>query len=236
MMEPAGSRRLIRALTATVILVLATGLGATAYGQCMGNYSDDFEDGDLPVGWTPTTGCVAAIETGGQLKTARSLGCANYQSRLRMDPSQLTVCGDFDISVDFELVSFPVPSSGGIVAKGDDVHESVLRRLQGPIADGQVVVHRATSLEAAASFEDGALDWVFLDANHGYAGMKQDLAAWSPKVRPGGYVTDHDYADVKGYGVIQAVDEFARTFPVRMVAKTQDEYASFILRKEASPR
>ncbi|NQT52774.1 class I SAM-dependent methyltransferase, partial [bacterium] len=84
-------------------------------------------------------------------------------------------------------------SSGGVVAKGDDVHEAVLRRFEGPVADGRVVVHRQTSLEAAAGFEDGAFDWVFLDANHGYQGMKEDLEAWFPKVRPGGYVTGHDY-------------------------------------------
>jgi hypothetical protein len=124
-------------------------------------------------------------------------------------------------------------SSGGVAAKGNDVHEAVRRRFQGPIADGQVIVHRASSLQAAAAFEDGTFDWVFLDANHGYQGMKADLEAWFPKVKPGGYVTGHDYVATKSYGVIPAVDEFAASHPVRMVALTEDDYPSFVLRKES---
>jgi hypothetical protein len=122
--------------------------------------------------------------------------------------------------------------SGGIVGKGDDIHEFVLRRFPREIAAGQVVVHRKTSVEAAAEFDEGAIDWVFLDANHGYKGMTEDLETYYPKVKAGGYVTGHDYADVKNYGVIQAVDEFVQTHPVRLVALTCDEYASFILRKD----
>ena len=83
----------------------------------------------------------------------------------------------------------------------------------------------------AQGFADGGIDWVFLDANHGYEGMKQDLEAYYAKVKPGGYITGHDYTNVKGYGVIQAVNEFVKSHPVHMVALSTDEYPSFILRK-----
>ena len=122
--------------------------------------------------------------------------------------------------------------SGGIVGKGDDAHEFVLRRFPREIAAGQVVVHRKTSADAAAAFGERTFDWVFLDANHGYKGMTQDLEAYYPKVKPGGYITGHDYVDVKNYGVIQAVDEFVEAHPVRMVALSCDDYPSFILRKD----
>lgn len=66
-------------------------------------------------------------------------------------------------------------------------------------------VMRMTSVEAAKRFELGSLDLVFIDANHSYESVKQDLEAWVPLVRPGGVVSGHDY---NGFaGVTPAVDE-----------------------------
>lgn len=53
-------------------------------------------------------------------------------------------------------------------------------------------------------------DFVFLDADHSYEGVAADIAAWAPKVKPGGWLGGHDYAnkDFPGFGVTNAVDEF----------------------------
>jgi len=122
-------------------------------------------------------------------------------------------------------------SSGGVVGKGDELYGQVLARFHHRIDAGQVAVHRTTSTEAAKEFPDGQFDWVFLDANHGYEGMKQDLEAYYPKVRPGGYITGHDFTDAKGYGVIRAVRDLIDARPVHLVALSTDEYPSFVLRK-----
>lgn len=47
-------------------------------------------------------------------------------------------------------------------------------------------------LTAAQYVPDGSLDFVFVDALHEYEPVRADLAAWIPKVRPGGYMTGHD--------------------------------------------
>jgi cephalosporin hydroxylase len=52
---------------------------------------------------------------------------------------------------------------------------------------------RMTSLAAAELYEDGSLDFVFIDASHDYENVKADIAAWAPKVRPGGYLAGHDF-------------------------------------------
>jgi hypothetical protein len=73
-------------------------------------------------------------------------------------------------------------------------------------------IWRMTSVEAASAVSDASLDFVYIDARHDYESVKEDLAAWYPKVRPGGIIAGHDYADgalVHGdFGVQTAVDEF----------------------------
>lgn len=63
------------------------------------------------------------------------------------------------------------------------------------------------SISAARLFPDASLDWVHLDARHDYDSLKADIAAWLPKVRPGGWLTGDDYEPVKWPEVIRAVGE-----------------------------
>lgn len=61
------------------------------------------------------------------------------------------------------------------------------------------------SWEAASRFEDGGVDFVFIDADHSYEAVIKDIDAWLPKVRAGGIISGHDYFNP--CGVKQAVDE-----------------------------
>ena len=68
------------------------------------------------------------------------------------------------------------------------------------------------SVDAAKHVVDSSLDLVFIDADHSYEGVKADLAAWAPKVKPGGWIGGHDYGNPDPryrFGVEQAVDEWA---------------------------
>lgn len=72
---------------------------------------------------------------------------------------------------------------------------------------------RADSADAAAETPDGSRDFVFIDADHSYEAVRDDIAAWLPKIRPGGLLCGHDYTPPGKYGtlgwpgVVQAVDE-----------------------------
>lgn len=72
---------------------------------------------------------------------------------------------------------------------------------------------RDFSINAANQFQDNSLDFVYLDANHKYDFIKQDIDLWWPKVRRNGIFAGHDYLDgiisSGEYGVKTAVDEFA---------------------------
>lgn len=50
----------------------------------------------------------------------------------------------------------------------------------------------ADSAEAAKSFPDASLDFVFIDANHEDDAVRRDISAWLPKVKPGGILAGHD--------------------------------------------
>lgn len=74
---------------------------------------------------------------------------------------------------------------------------------------------RLFSDEAAPGFEDGSLDFVYIDADHRYRSTLQDLELWYPKVRAGGLVSGHDYTqdnddpEAGCFGVKAAVNRFA---------------------------
>jgi hypothetical protein len=52
---------------------------------------------------------------------------------------------------------------------------------------------RKNSLEAAADFTDGSLDFVYIDGNHQLMYVIEDLVVWSKKVKVGGIISGHDY-------------------------------------------
>jgi len=70
-----------------------------------------------------------------------------------------------------------------------------------------IVKVRKDSIAAAADFEDGSLDLVYIDACHTYAAVRTDIQAWLPKVKPGGVIGGHDYGHPAFPGVRQAVQE-----------------------------
>lgn len=54
---------------------------------------------------------------------------------------------------------------------------------------------RKTSMEAVKDFEDGSIDFVYIDGHHGFKYVAEDIWEWSKKVRKGGVVSGHDYGD-----------------------------------------
>lgn len=60
-----------------------------------------------------------------------------------------------------------------------------------------VKIIRESSMEAVEKFDDNSLDFVYIDANHEFRYIAEDLYEWYKKVRPGGIVSGHDYFYVK---------------------------------------
>jgi len=67
--------------------------------------------------------------------------------------------------------------------------------------------HSELSHLAARHYDDGSLDFVFIDASHLYEDVGRDIDSWLPKVKIGGTIAGHDFTDWPGMGVVRAVSE-----------------------------
>jgi hypothetical protein len=94
-------------------------------------------------------------------------------------------------------------------------------------------VWRLTSAEAAERIRSATLDFVYIDARHDYGSVRQDLALWHPKLRPGGLLAGHDYVEgtfAEGtFGVKRAVDEFAREHGLRVHRTLREQWPSWMV-------
>lgn len=139
----------------------------------------------------------------------------------------------------------------GVVASGDE-HGNGLRHVDMEEAyarvratlgqDPRVCIARGYSAQVLPglqdSLQDGALDAVYLDGDHSYAGVAADLRAVWDKVKPGGWIMGHDYEmnmekALRRYdfGVKRAVDEFLAERGLALAAKGMDGCVSFAFRK-----
>jgi hypothetical protein len=50
------------------------------------------------------------------------------------------------------------------------------------------------SPECTKVYQDKSIDFVFIDGDHSYNAVVQDIKAWLPKIKSGGILAGHDYA------------------------------------------
>jgi len=89
----------------------------------------------------------------------------------------------------------------------DDLYKRVCSYM---VCYSQLKVLRLTSKEAASLFPEQYFDLVFIDANHSYEFIKEDIYLWKPLIRKGGILSGHDYkagGKFPFWGVKTAVDE-----------------------------
>jgi hypothetical protein len=85
------------------------------------------------------------------------------------------------------------------------------------------------SLEAVKLFNDGYLDFCFIDSSHTYDDTKKEIKAWYPKVKDESILAGHDYnaSDVR-----KAVDEIVPKAFVRDDVNEQSFNPEIVLHSE----
>lgn len=119
----------------------------------------------------------------------------------------------------------------------DQLYLEAKRKLD-PFKERSVIL-RKTFREAARDFADRSLDFVYLDAQHQYDAIREDLRLWLPKVKPGGVLCGDDYRDAadikKVCGVKTAVNEFLVEHGFREIVISKAEDSWFIRIPPAGP-
>lgn len=108
--------------------------------------------------------------------------------------------------------------------------------------NGRVAICKGFSTDVSAEFEDGSLDFVYIDAAHSEESCLCDLFAWWPKVRIGGVFAGHDYLDNTTrtiyqpgkavFGVVEAVSKFRETIGIQSFYVTPEYVPSWIFIKQ----
>jgi hypothetical protein len=87
----------------------------------------------------------------------------------------------------------------GVTAKNNQrIWDAIYQTVRaGFAADKNAEFLRATSAEAAPKIPDDYLDAAFIDGDHRYEFVCEDIKLWTPKVRRGGFLAGHDYKPVR---------------------------------------
>ncbi|MHB1427043.1 MAG: class I SAM-dependent methyltransferase [Gemmataceae bacterium] len=107
-----------------------------------------------------------------------------------------------------ERESFEEEREDDSLLEEGDVFQHFIRNVLRAGVEDVIFPLRMPSEQAAGLFEDGTLDFVFLDADHDYKAVRRDLEAWFPKVKRRGVLGGHDYLHPHFPGVRRAADEF----------------------------
>lgn len=89
------------------------------------------------------------------------------------------------------------------------IHAEVVKSFSAPAYAGRVEVVRSRSAPWLSAQPDQSLDFVYIDGDHSYDAVREDLTLAVAKVRKGGVIALDDYALGQwwGDGVVRAVHE-----------------------------
>lgn len=79
--------------------------------------------------------------------------------------------------------------------------------------DSRVTIHKGLTVEVVRKFPDNYFDLIFIDANHEYPFIKQDLQDWFPKMKKEGIFSGDDFFYPP---VAKAVKEFSEQHKLKV--------------------
>ncbi|KKK61572.1 hypothetical protein LCGC14_3012980 [marine sediment metagenome] len=100
----------------------------------------------------------------------------------------------------------PTSTSSNTWKREKDLKEMCFNNIEKLGMSDVVNVLVGSAHDYAKDCEDDYFDFVFIDADHKYESVKQDIDDWYPKVRKGGILAGHDYAQSQ-HGIRKAVDD-----------------------------
>jgi hypothetical protein len=78
-----------------------------------------------------------------------------------------------------------------------DAYQQTMENIKG--FEDRGIMIRASSEISANMFQDESLDFIFIDANHAYDFVVDDINLWFSKLKKGGIFSGHDYINMDWY-------------------------------------
>lgn len=88
----------------------------------------------------------------------------------------------------------------------DNLYKFVIEKVNDPRFN---LIRKKSNL-AYLDFEDNSIDAIYIDGNHSYEAVTEDIKCWSPKVKQGGLIIGDDYLTFEG--VKKAVNDSFSNF------------------------
>jgi len=121
--------------------------------------------------------------------------------------------------------------------EGEVIYQGVLNYFSNEIKSKQIEIVREYSTKCFNRFPNNFFDWIFIDADHTYNGVMNDLVNFSSKVKDGGFILGHDYtnhedAKKQNFGVVEAVNDFVIRNKYQFLALTLYEgWPTYVISK-----
>lgn len=93
----------------------------------------------------------------------------------------------------------------------NEIYQHCIKNLK----DYNCTIIKKTSMEALNGVQDKSLDFVYIDGDHTFDYVMEDIIKWNKKIKTGGICAVHDYNYNVDLGVIFAVDAYTRAHNIR---------------------
>ncbi len=111
--------------------------------------------------------------------------------------------------------------------RAPSLNERKYRQTKEKLKNFNCEIIRDFSMNAVKKFENNSLDYVYIDGNHSFASVVNDIYEWNKKIKSGGIISGHDYYRAKEFDkngkhtknlthhVIEAVNGYTQAYKIR---------------------
>lgn len=119
----------------------------------------------------------------------------------------------------------------------NDAERAYLKALDRFKDDNKCFFYKQKSQDACANFPNDFFDFIYIDADHSYEGVKNDILNWLPKIKSNGFICGHDWdpdpqmPEANQFGINRAVSEIFKDKLDKVCLTNETYFKSWFIQK-----